>query len=221
MDVYLMEVSPLLQSETLASTLPFLSPDRREALGRLQKPDDRARSAGAGLLLRHALKGAGVAAEQAQISVGAHGKPYLPGHPGIHFSLSHAGCWAACAMDKSPVGVDLEEVGPARLPVARRSFAADEYAYLQGLGGRERDLFFTALWTAKESVLKWAGDGLAGGLAAVSVEHRHLRPATARYRQTRLRLQSLLPRPGVVLTAATAQDSSDFRLTVVPFENIL
>lgn len=221
MDVYLMEVSPLLQSETLASTLPFLSPDRREALGRLQKPDDRARSAGAGLLLRHALKGAGVAAEQAQISVGAHGKPYLPGHPGIHFSLSHAGCWAACAMDKSPVGVDLEEVGPARLPVARRSFAADEYAYLQGLAGRERDLFFTAVWTAKESVLKWAGDGLAGGLAAVSVEHRHLRPAAARYRQTRLQLRSLLPRPGVMLTAATAQDIPDFRLTVVPFENIL
>lgn len=221
MDVYLMEVSPLLQSETLASTLPFLSPDRRESLGRLSKSDDRARSAGAGLLLRHALKGAGVAAEQAQISVGAHGKPYLPGHPGIHFSLSHAGCWAACAMDKSPVGVDLEEVGPARLPVARRSFAADEYAYLQGLGGRERDLFFTALWTAKESVLKWAGDGLAGGLAAVSVEHRHLRPAAARYQQTRLRLRSLLPRPGVMLTAATAQDILDFRLTVVPFENIL
>lgn len=91
-------------------------------------------------------------------------------------------------MDKSPVGVDLEEVGPARLPVARRTFAAEEYTYLQSLAGRERDLFFTALWTAKESVLKWAGDGLAGGLAAVSVEHRHLRPATARYRQTRLRL---------------------------------
>ena len=78
-----------------------------------------------------------------------------------------------------------------------------------------------ALWTAKESVLKWAGDGLAGGLAAVSVEHRHLRPAAARYRHTSLRLQSLLPQPGVVLTAATAQDFPDFRLTVVPFENIL
>lgn len=131
MDVYLMEVSPLLpvRNSRFYAALPVPGPKRSPRppfKARRPGPQRRGRA-----FARHALKGAGIAAEQAAFAAGAHGKPYLTGHPGIHFSLSHSGNWAACAMDKSPVGVDLEEVGPARLPVARRTFAAEEYTYLQ------------------------------------------------------------------------------------------
>lgn len=222
MHVYVMEVSPLLQEGALASCLPLLSDRRREKLTGLKLPADQARSAGAGLLLRHALRdSAGIALERARVAEGPHGKPYLAGHPAVHFSLSHSGRWAACAVDARPVGVDLEEVGPARLPVARRSFAAEDYQYLQGLPERERDLLFAALWTAKESVLKWAGDGLSGGLGEVAVKRRHLCPSAAQYHQARLTLHSLLPEPGVMLTAASAENQQDFQLSVVGLPDLL
>lgn len=73
-----------------------------------------------------------------------YGKPYLEGTP-VHFSLSHAGPWAACAVAKVPCGVDVETtaVDPE---VAEHFFAPGEAS----ADASER----LRLWTLKEALCK-------------------------------------------------------------------
>ena len=130
-----------------------LSPGRREATLRASR-EDRLHSLGAGLLLREVL---GIT-EDADVRVGAHGKPELvSGHP--HFNLSHGGHYAVLALSDVPVGVDIEPVRDTlSIPVPRRWLKDDELAWLEEERTPER---FARLWTRLESALKADGSGLA------------------------------------------------------------
>lgn len=133
------------------AVLPLLSPARQEKVARFAKEADKARSAGAGWLLQHAL-------EQADVSICSLaetplGKPYLPEHPDLHFSLSHAGDWAVCAVGNAPLGVDVEQPR-CTMEIAKRFFCSDE------LPETEDKDFLNRLWTAKEAFVKALGGGL-------------------------------------------------------------
>ena len=95
------------------------------------------------------------------------GKPYFPEHPHIHFSISHSGGYWACAIAPKEVGLDLqEENATARAEkLAKRFFHPYEQAYLKSVNYRE----FTRIWAAKESYLKYTGEGIAGGMEHFSV----------------------------------------------------
>ena len=120
-----------------------LSAARLQKAAVFANADDRARCLCAGLALDGALRTVGLREKTAEIAYGEHGKPYLAAHPQLHFSLSHSGDWAVCALDDAPVGVDLEqlrEVETSRF-VGRYPFVTD---------GMSADAFFTA-WTRQES----------------------------------------------------------------------
>ncbi|EDK72842.1 4'-phosphopantetheinyl transferase [candidate division TM7 genomosp. GTL1] len=86
-------------------------------------------------------------------------KPFLPGEQ-YHFSISHCGDFAAAIVSKqSRVGVDIE------IPSEKIERVKDKF-----LSGEERnDLIsasrfndrsqLTMLWSCKEAVFKWHGDG--------------------------------------------------------------
>ena len=86
-------------------------------------------------------------------------KPYLPDER-YHFSISHCGDYAAeIVSSKNRVGVDVEE------PVEKILNIQNKF-----LSNKEREQFLsdlettdfklpTLLWSAKESVFKWYGDG--------------------------------------------------------------
>jgi len=110
-----------------------------------------------------------------EVARGEHGKPHFPGAAGmLGFSWSHSQDTALFAVGRGPlafeVGVDVERVRPrARaIELARRFFAPDETAWLQGLGDVHVLGAFLALWTAKEAVLKAHGGGLSYGLHRVA-----------------------------------------------------
>ncbi len=89
------------------------------------------------------------------------GKPYFPAAPGLHFSLSHSGDYAACAYYEHPIGLDLQvHCRCNKAAIARRFFHPEEYAYLEA----ENYQHFFAVWAAKESYVKYTGTGIAGGL---------------------------------------------------------
>ncbi len=121
------------------------------------------------------------------------GKPYLPDHPQVYFSISHTrGIWM-CAVDHLPVGLDCELIdrvirNPVRL--AERFFADDETGLLkaatrqelykaekpEGLpppspAGSNRlvNALFLFIWTRKEAAIKLTGRGMFGGLDKFSV----------------------------------------------------
>ena len=60
------------------------------------------------------------------VSIAEGGKPYLVSEPGVHFSLSHSGDWAVCAIGDHPLGVDIEKCEPGRPDIASRFFHRDE-----------------------------------------------------------------------------------------------
>lgn len=104
--------------------------------------------------------------EQPAILRHQKGKPYFAAAPGLHFSLSHSGDYAACAFYEQPVGLDLQVHSRCdKAAIARRFFHPGEYAYLEA----ENFESFFAVWAAKESYVKYTGTGIAGGLNRFSV----------------------------------------------------
>ncbi len=98
---------------------------------------------------------------------GSYGKPHLKGTD-ISFSLSYTPNALVCAVAKEEVGVDIEPW---------QSFDAKEHIYTHRIFSPE-EMYRIAraeitaeaactLWTAKESVFKYSGEGLRGSLPNV------------------------------------------------------
>jgi len=90
---------------------------------------------------------------------GPHGKPFLPGFPGLHFNISHSGCYIACAVAPVPVGIDVQMIALPKNDVAGRYFTTREQQYIAQ--GDNFALRFCRVWTMKESYLKRTGQGLS------------------------------------------------------------
>jgi len=94
------------------------------------------------------------------------GKPYYPDLPALCFSLTHSGAWWMCAFGSAPVGLDLQQHQRcSRERIAQRYFHPDENAFLQQAG---YDAFFD-IWAAKESFIKYTGQGMHRPLSSFSV----------------------------------------------------
>lgn len=95
------------------------------------------------------------------------GKPFFPGRPELHFNLSHSRDLALCALDGSPVGVDIQAVRAWRPGLPRRVCSPGELAWLEG----QPQLWpaFTRLWALKESRAKESGRGLTTPIRQISI----------------------------------------------------
>lgn len=131
-------------------------PERRQRAQAIRNGQVRAASLTAGLLLRYGLGRYGVF--DADIAYTKAGKPHLLNSP-LHFSLSHSGDYAACAISERPVGVDIQKIVPVSQRVVSRFCTAEERRYLSGSADSERDVI--RLWALKESWLKAAGKSAA------------------------------------------------------------
>ena len=96
--------------------------------------------------------------ELPEISRLSDGKPVFTNHPDCHFNLSHSGGMALCALSDRPVGADIEIVCPRKSEFPAYVFKGAEYDRYKALGG-DWDAFYT-LWTEKESIIKYTGEGL-------------------------------------------------------------
>ena len=96
------------------------------------------------------------------------GKPHFPDHPGCHFNLSHSGPYALCALDASPVGVDIQIVKDNwRTALPRRVCSPEQLGWLES----QPDLWpaFALLWALKEARVKYTGTGLRTDIRSISV----------------------------------------------------
>lgn len=143
----------------LAPFLECLPPARAERLRRLAVPQACLSLAGE-LLVRYALRRVfGAAASTLCFAASPGGKPYLVHPQGLHFNLSHSGHWCVCAVHDRPVGVDIQQVRPARFSaIAKRYFSPADCARLQA--EPEPEALFYTLWTQREALGKLLGVGL-------------------------------------------------------------
>ncbi|QWT54453.1 4'-phosphopantetheinyl transferase superfamily protein [Christensenella sp. MSJ-20] len=94
------------------------------------------------------------------------GKPYFPHAPWLHFSITHSGDYWLCALGTIPLGLDLQRHQDCdRAAIAQRFFHPLEQSYLEHTAYQD----FYSIWAAKESYLKYTGQGLPGGLNGFSV----------------------------------------------------
>ena len=160
--LYALDLTGLLDGRW-RQALPLLSAPRRERALRCRLDADSARLTGAGLLLHGALCRAGIPPAQQLLRRSPWGKPELADGR-CHVSLSHSGRWAACAVDKAPVGVDVESAR-CTMAIARRYFHPEELTFLASLPEIGQPEALARLWTGKEAFAKAVGRGLQTGLS--------------------------------------------------------
>lgn len=157
----------LFQKELAA--LPRLK--QKEILKKAKAADQKRSLAGEMLARKYLSKLSGTAPEDLIFARGEHGKPYVMNIP-YHYSISHSGNYAVLAISDHPIGVDVEVIGDFSAILARKCFNESELQYIAGNDPARRKSMmqqcFFEIWTAKEAYLKYTGEGLAGGLDALS-----------------------------------------------------
>lgn len=106
-----------------------------------------------------------------RLKTDAWGKPYLAKPSSrIVFNLSHTDDLALIALTfDHALGVDIEGWRATRSQeaIARRCFAATEFAYWRALPENRRTEAFFTLWTRKEAFAKAVGTGISIGLERI------------------------------------------------------
>ena len=170
LDIRFADASELETPARFFAAYAAVSTPRREKVDRLRSAPAKRLSLCAGLLLAETLRAHGVSPADALPAEGPYGKPYLPRRPDLHFSLSHSGTRAMCAVSDRPVGCDIQLCAPPDLRIAERFFSAEEQACIFGEADEDaRQRMFFRIWTLKESFVKCIGMGLAQPLRDFSV----------------------------------------------------
>ncbi|MET9696754.1 4'-phosphopantetheinyl transferase superfamily protein [Streptomyces sp. NPDC006529] len=144
----------------------LLAPWERRRLARIRVPGRRDDVLAARLLVRLcAARFTGLApgaSAPAQYCAGCgrsgHGRPYLPGHPGVGVSLSHADGLAAAAVGPGAVGVDVEPSArrPGSLGVLRRM--VPDAALREATAQPDPGAALLRLWVRREALFKAGGE---------------------------------------------------------------
>ena len=158
------------------AALPLLSEQRREQALKFKHDLGRKTCAAAYLLLCEALRNEYGIIEPPVFEYGEHGKPFIVGHPDIHFNLSHCREAAICAVSDRPIGIDVESIREFNDSLVRYTMNERE---VQEIEQAERpDVAFIRLWTMKEAVLKLSGRGIVDDMKHVLDNVSHLNLST-------------------------------------------
>ena len=95
-----------------------------------------------------------------EIAVSQRGKPYFVDSP-WHFSISHTRHYAFCALSKTPIGIDAEELDrDIDLHLADKMLSESEF--VQYKQAEDPRLALLKFWVLKEAQAKLTGQGLCG-----------------------------------------------------------
>ena len=142
------------------ASLPLLSEQRREQALKFKHELGRKTCAAAYLLLCEGLRKEFGITEQPVFEYGEHGKPFIAGHPDIHFNMSHCREAVVCVVSDRPVGIDVESIREYSDSLARYTMNDEELAAINAAPSPA--VAFIRLWTMKEALLKRSGEGIGG-----------------------------------------------------------
>lgn len=112
---------------------------------------------------------------KAEFHKNEHGKPYIPAEmcngKELHFNISHCKKAIACAVsDSGAVGIDVECMGRYKPSLAEYCMSEEELKMIAE--AEEADEVFTSLWTKKEALLKYTGEGITDDMKTCLNSHR-------------------------------------------------
>ena len=157
--LYCFDIS-VMSDEEFLRMYQSLDKARKQKIDRLKQEPDRRLSAAAGMLARRAISHHfGIDPKEISFRLGKNKQPYADGLD-IHFSLSHSGELAVCAISDKPVGIDVEKIRDVNFGVAKKCFTKKEKDYVFS-DKRKRQRRFFEVWTKKEAYAKRRGMGVA------------------------------------------------------------
>ena len=154
-----------IQHFDFEAALPLLSEQRREQALKFKYEQGRKTCAAAYLLLREGLRKEYGLTECPVFDYGEHGKPFIVGHPDIHFNFSHCREAVLCVISNRPVGADVECVREYKESLARYTMNDEELSRIKA--SSRPDVEFIRLWTMKEAKLKLSGRGITDNMKHV------------------------------------------------------
>lgn len=157
-----------LENSTLAEKWMYgMAPEKRLKIEKMRRKNDAMTAITAHRLLCLSLKCSyNIEPLPEDWGAGEYGKPYLKSTDEVHFSISHSGNMAMCAVDDQPVGADIEIIRPFQAGLEKRIMSeAENSVFAQD---PHKIQLFYKIWTLKESYLKYTGQGL-GALGEITV----------------------------------------------------
>lgn len=154
--------------------MPFFSEHRLEKIGRLiLNPQDSSlsekhisaleQSAAAELAICAAMKNSGRPFAPSDYAYKESGQPTIPNG---HISISNTEGYAACAIAREPVGIDVERGHTFSKAAAKRILSPQEELMSDSTNADE---LLSRVWTVKESFLKMTGEGIPGGMRTLEL----------------------------------------------------
>lgn len=148
----------------------LMSVDKKQRVDRFRFADDKKRTVTGEMLARKAVaEWCHVSEEEIQFGVLEYGKPFAIGLD-VEFNISHSGDLVVCAVDDKPVGIDVEQIRPMDMKVAKYICKGKELIYVWGYEPNEDDFIRTSngeiltrfyeMWTRKEAYGKCIGIGV-------------------------------------------------------------
>ena len=147
------------------AALPLLSDQRREQALKFKYELGRKTCAMAYLLLCEGLRKEYGITERPIFGYGEHGKPFIVGHPDIHFNFSHCREGVICVVSDRPVGVDIESIREYKESLVRYTMNDDEVREIESAS--DPASAFIRFWTMKEATMKLIGTGISNDMKTI------------------------------------------------------
>lgn len=159
-----------LEKHQFERFMSFTSVERRERIKKFHRYEDAQRSLVSDILIRFMLcKRLKMKNRELVFGINEYGKPFLANGKNIEFNISHSGGWVVCTIDNLPVGIDVEQVKPVDICIAKLLFSKEEVESLTDKCVADRNAYFYDLWTLKESYIKAVGKGLLIPLSSFTI----------------------------------------------------
>ena len=149
----------------LTAALAEVSQQRREQALKFRHENGRRLSVAVYLLLKKGLQEEYGITENPVFGYSGEGKPFIIDHPDIHFSFSHSGDVALCAISGQPVGADVEV--PRKISPSLVSYTMNDDEQAQINASPDPMMQFLFFWTRKEALLKLTGEGIRNNMKNV------------------------------------------------------
>lgn len=96
------------------------------------------------------------------------GKPFILEFSDVCFNISHCDGLAVCGISDKEIGVDAELIRNYNSKAMKRIFSAEERSAIAVSENPDTDFF--RIWTLKESLCKFTGDGIFSGMSEYSFD---------------------------------------------------
>ncbi len=152
-----------VSDEQLRIWFEQMSEGKRASVSRMKNEEKKKQRICADALCRNAISElCGVDADKICFKLSPYGKPCAKNLP-VHFSVSHSGDYAVCAVSENETGIDIEKIRSIHPRVHEKFCTEAEAEYI---GAEENGVF--KIWTLKEAYFKCIGTGLGADIKNVS-----------------------------------------------------